>query len=248
MTSVEGITGSGINLNSVTGADGGSNTALVAFAASDTDGDVLKISDIGFVSTTTTTQDANLSFSFTVVDADGDATATQVLDVTIEGSSTFTGTADAEAIQGSAGNDTINTGAGNDTLIGGLGNDTLTGGAGSDTFKWSLNETGADRITDFNLAPVANGGDVLDLKDLLTNEHSGGVTNLSQYLHFGIDGGKVVLSIDHDGTGTFTADQTIKLDNYSSLSTLQADLGAASTSDADIIAKMIANGNLKTDV
>ena len=176
----------------------------------------------------------------------------------------LTGSNAVNVLIGGAGNDTLIGGDGSDTLIGGLGNDTLTGGTGdsldttSDVFKWNLGDQGspsvtpaADTITDFYLKPVSEGGDVLDLKDLLTNEHSGGTGNLSQYLHFGVDGGtgKVMLSIDQDGTGTFTtADQTIKFDNYSSLSSLQADLGAASTSDDDIIAKMIANGNLKTDV
>jgi hypothetical protein len=208
-----------------------------------------------FILDDTATKD--ISFGYNAIDSDSDTISGSVV-ITAQNSHTLTGTdlvndalgggAGNDILTGGAGNDILTGGAGNDILTGGAGNDTLTSGAGSDTFKWTLNETGADRITDFSLAPVANGGDVLDLKDLLTNEHSGGVTNLSQYLHFGIDGGKVVLSIDHDGTGTFTADQTIKLDNYSSLSSLQTDLGAASTSDADIIAKMIANGNLKTDV
>jgi hypothetical protein len=83
---------------------------------------------------------------------------------------------------------------------------------------------------------------------LLTGEHSGASANLTQYLHFGVSDSKVVLSVDHDGGGTFSADQTIKFDNYSSLTSLSTELGAASTSDADLIAKMIANGNLKTDL
>ena len=229
MTSVESITGSGVNLNSATGASGGSSSTLVAFAASDTDGDVLKISDIGFVSTTTTTQDANLSFSFTVVDADGDATATQVLDVTIEGSSTFTGTADAEVIQGSG------------------GNDTLTGGADSDTFKWTLNETGADRITDFNLAPVASGGDVLDLKDLLVGEHATS-GSLDALLNFSVSGSGTLITVvdtNADVAGN-TAGPTILLANVS-YAALQAYTGITGATEADIINKLLQAGNLKTD-
>ncbi|ARO28348.1 hypothetical protein NXC14_CH00336 [Rhizobium sp. NXC14] len=79
MQSGNGITGTAaaIDLNSVTGANGGSNAAssLVDFDA--TDNDVLKITDIGFTSTVTQTPNANLDFAFNVVDADGDQTAMQ---------------------------------------------------------------------------------------------------------------------------------------------------------------------------
>ncbi|MGG7578163.1 DUF5801 repeats-in-toxin domain-containing protein [Rhizobium sp. Nf11,1] len=79
MQSGNGITGTAaaIDLNRVTGANGGSNatSSLVDFDA--TDNDVLKITDIGFTSTVTQTPDANLDFAFNVVDADGDQTAMQ---------------------------------------------------------------------------------------------------------------------------------------------------------------------------
>ena len=79
MQSGNGITGNNtaIDLNRVTGANGGSNatTGLVNFDA--TDNDVLKITDIGFTSTVTQTPDANLDFAFQVVDADGDQTEMQ---------------------------------------------------------------------------------------------------------------------------------------------------------------------------
>ena len=137
------------------------------------------------------------------------------------------------------------------TLYGGAGNDTLTGGAGADVFKWSLNDQGTtgspatDVIKDFT---AGAGGDVLDLKDLLVGEHDGSgssAVNLAQYLHFAEVGGKVVLSIDHDA-GTFAADQKITFDNMS-MSQLTTALGSNAT-DADIIAKMLTHGNLKTDV
>ncbi|MEY4756404.1 MAG: hypothetical protein RJA34_1302, partial [Pseudomonadota bacterium] len=164
------------------------------------------------------------------------------------------GLAGDDSLTGGAGNDHLEGGAGNDTLVGGSGNDVLMGGAGADVFKWSLNDQGstvtpaADHITDFNLSPVAAGGDVLDLKDLLVNEHDGSSadsSNLTQYLHFSDVGGKAVLSVDHDGGTPLTPDQTITFDNMS-LSQLQTALGAST--DAEIIAKLLANGNLKTDV
>jgi len=171
------------------------------------------------------------------------------------------GTGD-DILSGGAGDDTLIGGAGHDTLIGGAGNDTMTGGLGglipdteTDTFKWNFGDQGttavpaADLIKDFNMAPVASGGDVLDLKDLLTGGHSGVGANLTQFLHFSDVGGKAVLSIDQNGTSdgaTFAADQKITFNNMS-LSDLTTALGSTG-GDADLIAKMLAHGNLKTDV
>ena len=140
---------------------------------------------------------------------------------------------------------------GTGAIEGTAGNEVLAGGVGSDAFKWNFGDTGADVIKDFSVAPLASGGDVLDLKDLLLNEHDGtgiNTSNLTQYLHFTEVAGKVVLSLDHDGGATFVADQTIQLDNFSSVSAFATALGAASASDADIISKMIATGHLNTDV
>ena len=163
-----------------------------------------------------------------------------------------------DVINGGAGNDIIFGQEGSDIISGGAGSDILNGGTGSNTFAWTLGDQGttaslaADVITDFKLTPVSSGGDVLNLKDLLVGEHDGtgaNAINLSQFLHFSEVGGKAVLSIDHNGTSdgaTFAADQTITFNNVS-LSQLTTALGAATT-DADIIAKMIATGHLKTDV
>ncbi|MBU2302428.1 MAG: type I secretion C-terminal target domain-containing protein, partial [Alphaproteobacteria bacterium] len=172
LTSTEAITGSGINLNRDTGDSGGSS-GTQAFAS---DNDLIKFSDIGFVTTSTTAQDAELKFSFTVQDNDGDQTATQNLDVHVVNGQTFTGTADNESLQGSGqsdaisaleGNDFLSGGDGDDVLIGGLGSDTLTGGAGVDTFEFEFGDTaggGVDSIEDF---VTGASGDVVDLSDLL---------------------------------------------------------------------------------
>jgi Ca2+-binding RTX toxin-like protein len=102
----------------------------------------------------------------------------------------------ADLIKGGTGLDTLVGGAGADTIVGGAGNDTLTSGIGgadiiSDTFRWELADKGttavpaADVITDFNTASAALGGDVLDVRDLLTGEnHLIGVGNLASFLHF----------------------------------------------------------------
>ena len=93
--------------------------------------------------------------------------------------------------------------------------------------------------------------DVLDLKDLLVGEHStaGGTYNLTQFMQFSEVGGKLVLSVDHDG-GVFAATQTITLDNFATKAALVAalGLGAGITDDATILNKMIVDGQLKTDM
>jgi VCBS repeat-containing protein len=159
---------------------------------------------------------------------------------------------------GAAGNDHLEGGAGQDTLIGGAGNDTLTGGTGlsdlvSDTFKWSLNDRGTtttpahDVVTDFNTAPITAGGDVLNLKDLLIDEHNGATagvpSNLENYLHFDKSGTDTTISIS--STGGFSGgvisghvDQTITL--------IDVDLVGSNTQQ-QIIADMLANQKLITD-
>jgi Ca2+-binding RTX toxin-like protein len=172
LTSNEGITGTGINLNSATGAGGGSTTTQAFDAA---DNDVIKVSDIGFIATTTTTLNADLDFSVAVQDADGDVTSTQTLNVDIVGGSTFTGSAEADAIQGSSGNDTIDGGAGhdhlsglvgNDTLIGGDGNDTIGGGAGNDSIDGGNNTDlldFSDGTSGISITLVQGAGAAIDL-------------------------------------------------------------------------------------
>src|SRR5204862_4975160 len=71
-------TGSGIDLNRATGAGGGSNqVVLESFGAADSD--VIKVSDIGFI--TTATQNTTLTFTATVIDADGDHVTAPVFTV-----------------------------------------------------------------------------------------------------------------------------------------------------------------------
>jgi hypothetical protein len=83
MQSANGLTGSGINLNGATGVAGASPVTGTQQSWTDAsfgnEQDVLKITDIGFITTQTGTQDASLDFSFQIVDGDGDTTATQHL-------------------------------------------------------------------------------------------------------------------------------------------------------------------------
>jgi hypothetical protein len=125
-----------INFNGTTGA-GGASTGTEAFGGSTVDTDVLKISDIGFISTTTTTQSADLQFQVSNVDADGDTTSTQTLDVQVAGT-TLMGTAGADVLQSSSGNDTMTGNGGNDLFV------LQASGGGHDSIQDFL--SGADQI------------------------------------------------------------------------------------------------------
>jgi len=117
ITSTESLTGSGVDFNGAVGTGAtGASTTTEAFSATTVDNDVVKISDIGLITTTTTTQAADLQFGVTNVDADGDTTTTQTLDVQITGT-TMTGTASADVLQSSAGNDTMTGLGGNDLFV-----------------------------------------------------------------------------------------------------------------------------------
>ena len=171
------------------------------------------------------------------------------------GNDTLSGDAGDDKLYGGAGNDTIAGGDGADIISGGAGSDMLTGDLGADTFKWELADAGikgapaADVITDFNNALPASGGDVLDLRDLLSGEnHVTGAGNLASYLHFE----KVVVGPDTNtvihvsSQGEFAAGfnpakevQTITL--------LGVDLVGSNTNDQLIIQDMLNKGKLITD-
>ena len=104
---------------------------------------------------------------------------------------------------------------GDDLLIGGQDADTMTGGDGSDTFKFTQ-DGGADRITDFTVAPIGLGGDVLDISELLAaiqwtpetlNEHV-----IASFLGFS-SGGQIstVIGVDQDGAGPGFAQPVVTL-------------------------------------
>ncbi len=86
LVSTEGISGTGINFNSLTGESGGSS-ASQSFGASTTDNDVIKISDIGIVTQSSTTPNAELHIDLAVLDADVDASMTQTIDIYLVGQS-----------------------------------------------------------------------------------------------------------------------------------------------------------------
>ena len=148
---------------------------------------------------------------------------------------------------------------------------TLTGhSASSDVFAWSLSDHGTasastgtsgttlnathavDTIVDFDTAERSAGGDVLDLRDLLSGEHTvGGTGNLSQFLDFDTTSNPGSTIVHVSTTGGFTAgydakaeDQTIVLQNVN----LRGDLGlGASASDNQVIAELMTRGKLLVD-
>jgi hypothetical protein len=182
------------------------------------------------------------------------STATQTLNLTV---SPQTGASVDPSLKvlGDVGNDWL-VGTGNQqTLAGGAGNDTLTGGGVGDVFRWTLGDQGtagqpaADTITNFNTASAANGGAVLDLRDLLQGELGGAnnaVGNLTNYLHFTVTGNNTVVSISTSGqfNGTNSAqvsNETITL-NGVNLQTLYGH-----STDSLLTQDLLKNGKLLVD-
>jgi VCBS repeat-containing protein len=169
---------------------------------------------------------------------------------------------------GEAGNDTIVGGSGRDYVRGGVGDDTLTGGSGgadltSDVFAWTLADAGGagapatDTITDFSAAAVSAGGDVLDLRDLLSGDSMGAgntAGNLTNYLDFTVSGSgaTATTTIHISSTGQFAGgvyapgqeDQAIVLQGIDLPSALGLGTGAT---DAQIIQELLTRGKLIVD-
>ncbi|WP_286012306.1 Ig-like domain-containing protein, partial [Achromobacter sp. Marseille-Q4954] len=153
-----------------------------------------------------------------------------------------------DKLYGGEGNDVLYGGTGNDLLVGGKGNDTLIGGAGSDTFKWELNDQGTvsapsvDTIKDFSILKPADGGDILDLKELLQGEKDG---TLTQYLHFTKDpanSNNTVIEINTQGKiASQGADQKIVLEN------VDLTNGGKLATDQAIINDLLQKGKLNID-
>jgi VCBS repeat-containing protein len=139
-------------------------------------------------------------------------------------------------------------------------NNTLMGSAGADIFAWGLADHGAhgtpavDTIINFDMNTPANGGDVLDLRDLLIGENAGaGPDNLANYLHFEKSGADTVVHIS--STGDFGADDhavgspsgvvTGAEDQKIILSGV--DMIGAYTTDQQVIQDLLTRGKLNTD-
>ena len=165
------------------------------------------------------------------------------------------GTDQDEMVLGQAGDDSLQALSGSDLLYGGQGDDVLNGGDGSDVFAWQLSDvvdgvTTVDRIEDFSLLPPAEGGDVLDLRDLLQGENAlGGTGNLTQYLRFDTSSGAdTVIEVNvlgEFGSQPDAVNQQIVLQGVN----LRAEYGLdASSGDAALIARMLSDQKLLVDL
>ena len=173
----------------------------------------------------------------------------------------------SDVLYGNDGTDTITGGAGSDRIIGGTGNDTLSGNAGSaadsttDVFQWLLNDQGTvatpavDTITDFGTAAASAGGDILDLRDLLTGSAST-PAELDNYLHFQVVGGTTTIFVST--SGAFANDNAVNTTtgslpaNVSSSDVQQivltgADIVGGNTTDQAVILDLLNKGKLMVD-
>ncbi|MBV7494109.1 hypothetical protein KW837_07510 [Pseudomonas sp. PDM24] len=201
LVSTEGVTGTGYNLNGnvgVNGAtsinatltfgdeagEGGKSNPLETGEAGSWDSDVVKIVDMGFV--TSSTPNAHLTFDVVVTDADGDSTGTQTLDVTIAGGKTFTGGAGVDTFDFS-GLDTDTDGALSAATT------VISGGfaSGVDTLNFTTAGSGSN-YTEVS-APAANLAGFISAADTALNG------TIDYY--FGVVGGDGYLAFDGDGSG-----------------------------------------------
>ncbi|WP_454870333.1 beta strand repeat-containing protein [Pseudomonas lini] len=200
LVSTEGVTGSGYNLNGnvgVTGAstgaslifgdedgEGGKSNPLETGEAASWDGDVVKIVDMGFV--TSATPDARLTFDVVVTDADGDSTGTQTLDVSIAGGKTFTGGANVDTFS------FIGLDTDTDVVLSAV-TTVISGGFASGVDKLDFTAAGSGTNYTEVLAPVANLAAFTAAADTALD----GTTDY----YFGVVGGDGYLAFDGDGSG-----------------------------------------------
>jgi VCBS repeat-containing protein len=173
---------------------------------------------------------------------------------------------------GGAGDDRILGGRGNDTLSGDAG--PLAGGnVGKDIFEWNLADRGTggapaiDRITDFTYSgsttssAVPSGDltpqhtDALDLRDLLSGESSTSLNtgatpnigNLLNYIDISVSGGDTSIRISSTGGftgGTYAAGQE---DQRIVLTGVDLFGVTGTTTESDLLQRLIANGTLVVD-
>ena len=201
---------------------------------------VISAADIPNLAYNAPASGGDLSNSFTFTVSDGSLSSDpQTFELNVRGSNseTINGSSLNEIIYGGIDTDTIDAGAGDDTIIGGAGNDILTGGHDSDTFVWHASDVGTaeapsvDLLTDFH---VGQGGDILDLSDVLVEEEN---HQLDEYLHFNFSGGDTTLEISTQANGDVTQKVTLQ----------GVDLSSLGGSDSEIINNLLNDGNLQVD-
>ncbi|VUD69189.1 Alginate lyase 7 [Thalassocella blandensis] len=166
-----------------------------------------------------------------------------------DNSDTLQAQAGDDVLQGGAGDDILEGGEGDDLLLGGMGDDILSGGLGSDVFAWELADRGeegtpnVDVITDFDNSAVKQGGDVLDLRDLLVDESE---ESLTEFLYVEVQDGNTIVHVSSTGgfsDGVYNSgseDQLIEISGVDLVSPFGGDQEA-------IIQDLINRGKLITD-
>jgi Ca2+-binding RTX toxin-like protein len=182
-----------------------------------------------------------------------------------DGNDTLSGAAGDDRLDGGAGNDSLSGGAGSDLLVGGQGADILNGGLGdlaTDIFAWKLNDGGTpgaavtDTVTNFGTAARAAGGDVLDLRDLLSGESAGtllGQDNLADFLHFEKAGADTIVHVST--TGGFASDPhavgapspTVAGATDQKIILSGVDVIGVFSTDQQVIQDLLTKGKLNTD-
>uniref|UniRef100_UPI00313806A2 beta strand repeat-containing protein n=1 Tax=Polaromonas sp. YR568 TaxID=1855301 RepID=UPI00313806A2 len=140
------------------------------------------------------------------------------------------------------------------------GGNTYIGTTAADVFEWHLNDGSTagspvvDTLLDFGIAARSEGGDVLDLRDLLLGESAAvDQDNLANFLHFEKSGSDTIVHIS--STGGFASD------SHEVGAPSAAVLGAAdqrivlagvdmigmNTTDQQVIQDMLNKGKLNTD-
>lgn len=167
-----------------------------------------------------------------------------------------------QVITGTAGTDTLAGAAGRvDYFLGSLGSDTLSGLGGKDVFVWPDSGSSGPQgwvqtLKDFGFKQGSGTlqgtteADLLDLSQLLDGYTSG--ANLAPFLRFDENaGGKLILSIDHDGGGTFAPTATLVFDNVTIDSSDRLLVNSQFISHAsgnltltDVLSHLIAQGQL----
>ena len=177
------------------------------------------------------------------------------------GKDTLTGNEGSDVLVGGVGNDALDGGTGRDLLIGGAGNDTMTGGAvgdlTSDTFYWELADAGTvatpaiDTINNFSTLAASAGGDILNIKDLLTGE-AANATSLDNYLHFQFSGGNTTIYLS--ATGAFSDNNVVGApptnvanNDVQQIVLTGVNLVGTFTTDQQVIADLITRQKLITD-
>ncbi|HZV99770.1 MAG TPA: type I secretion C-terminal target domain-containing protein, partial [Methylophilaceae bacterium] len=126
-----------------------------------------------------------------------------------------------------------------------------------DVFKWQLADAGtvatpsSDKITGFNISAPASGGDVLDLRDILTSE-AANATSLDNYLHFEKSGSDTILYVSSNGSfgdnNTVGApNATVAANDVQQIVFSGVDLIGSSTTDQQVIQNLLTQNKLITD-